>query len=81
MTQIGYADFIRVLNVYDPLDWVPGLEVRMDASRQQGINRLQFVHERVKLLPVVNQNVNSIGLCCVDVLLRSIPVFNTSGKY
>lgn len=30
MTQIGYADFIRVLNVHNPLDWVPGLEVRTD---------------------------------------------------
>jgi len=30
MKQIGYADFIRVLNVHDPLDWVPGLEVRTD---------------------------------------------------
>jgi hypothetical protein len=30
MKQIGYADFIRVFNVHDPLDWVPGLEVRSD---------------------------------------------------
>ncbi|OPY81951.1 MAG: hypothetical protein A4E71_03354 [Smithella sp. PtaU1.Bin162] len=30
MTQIGYADFIKVFNVHDPLDWVPGLEVRTD---------------------------------------------------
>src|SRR5512145_1729876 len=30
MTQIGYADFIRVFNVHNPLDWVPGLEVRTD---------------------------------------------------
>jgi hypothetical protein len=28
--QIGYADFIRVFNIHDPLDWVPGLEVRKD---------------------------------------------------
>lgn len=30
MAQIGYADFIRILNVLNPLDWVPGLEVRTD---------------------------------------------------
>ena len=30
MAQIGYADFIKVLNVSNPLDWVPGLEVRTD---------------------------------------------------
>jgi hypothetical protein len=30
MAIIGYADFIRVLNVLNPLAWVPGLEVRTD---------------------------------------------------
>lgn len=30
MAQIGFADFIIILNVHDPLDWVPGLEVRTD---------------------------------------------------
>ena len=30
MAQIGYADFIRVFNVYEPSNWVPGLEVRID---------------------------------------------------
>ncbi|MEE9910238.1 MAG: hypothetical protein K4571_00815 [Deltaproteobacteria bacterium] len=30
MAQIGHEYFIRVLNVRNPLDWVPGLEVRTD---------------------------------------------------
>lgn len=30
MAQIGYADFIRVFNVNELSNWVPGLEVRMD---------------------------------------------------
>ena len=30
MAQIGYAAFIRIFNVLNPADWVPGLEVRTD---------------------------------------------------
>ena len=30
MAQIGYAGFIKILNVLNPANWVPGLEVRAD---------------------------------------------------